>query len=405
MTRQTIEDLNINTGKVNLLQYREGGNRSSERIEKLVSSRWFVLEDDLVLDVSEALKDEKIHIVGVVDYQGKVKGLVLRQNIMNLLSRQFGREVLKTEIVKTITTTCRYFDADVNIFAVADSIVHEMQANEITYFLVRDSEQKFVGIFSTNDMLLYLSSMTRHDIELARILQKGIVKEYKHHRDQSFEIVCSSIMAQIVGGDFYTLQKISDNKFFIVLCDVSGKGVAASLVTAFLYGMTHNYRFYDDLEQFVKALNRMFMNTFNLEKFVTGQFIDFDQSNGELRICEMGHPFAYLFRNAKISAIEEESFNMPIGVIPEVDPKVFIFNMQPGDMVLIITDGLSEQTDSDDNVFPFEDIATEIEKYKDFSLDRISVRILEYFHGFRKKTPLQDDVTFLLLRYNGNESA
>jgi len=298
---------------------------------------------------------------------------------------------------------CRHFYSDTNIFAVADSIVHEMQAEEISYFLVKDFKDNFIGIFSTNDMLQYLSALTRHDIELARVIQKGIVKEYQQHIDKTFEIVCSSIMAQVVGGDFYTIQNIQNDKIFMALCDVSGKGVAASLVTAFLYGMMHNYKFYEGLSEFVNDLNRMFIKTFNLEKFVTGQFIVFDPKNGELTICEMGHPFAYLFRDAKLQALEEESHNMPIGVTAEIQAKELIYQMQAGDIILIVTDGINEQTDPDGNVFSLDDLAIEIEKYKTLPLNRISVRILEFFHNFRKRTPLHDDATFLLLRYMGNQ--
>lgn len=387
--------------KKSSLHYRQPGNRSSERIEKLVSSRWYVYEDSRVLDLSEDLKNENIHTVGVVNAQGKVAGLVVRQHILNLLSRQFGREVLKTENVHSIMTTCRHFHGDTSIFSVADSISHEMQAEEVAYFLVKDSNGNFEGVFSTNDMLVYLSSMTRRDIELARVIQKGIVKEYQHYAADTFEIVCSSIMAQAVGGDFYTLQKIRENQYFIALCDVSGKGIAASLVTAFLHGITHNYKFYESLTGFVTDLNRMFIKTFNLEKFVTGQFILFDPSKGELTICDTGHPFAYLYRHGKLEALADESANLPIGVTEEAVFRELKFQMQPGDTVMIVTDGILEQTDQDGNLVSLDNLSDEITKYQTLPLYRISVRLLEFFHTFRGKTPLHDDVTFLLLHYTG----
>jgi sigma-B regulation protein RsbU (phosphoserine phosphatase) len=384
--------------KGRFLQQYESKSAFSERIEKLVSSRWFVKSNAPILDVSEELKNQNISAAGVVDENSEILGIVIKQSLLNLLSRQYGREVLKTSEIKSVMSECRLFDQDTNIFAAAELISHEMKSEENIYYAVKDPEKKFTGIFSTNDMLVYLSMLTRRDIELAKIIQKGMVKEFEYVHKDSIEIVCSSIMAQSVGGDFYSIQKSNDDSLFLALCDVSGKGIAASLVTAFLSGMIYNYRYYSQLTDFVLELNRLFVKIFEMEKFVTGQFIDLDAKNGNLVVCEMGHPFAFSYKDENISKVFEDSGNLPVGISSEIDIQLVNYRMTKGEIIIIVTDGFTEQTDNTGTEFSIQQLSEIFKNHNELPLNSLAVRILEYFHSFRKKTPLRDDATFILIR-------
>ena len=100
----------------------------------------------------------------------------------------------------------------------------------------------------TKDMLVFLAEITRRDIALSRKIQTRIVKEEDELNETNFSLSASSIMAKGIGGDFYSYKKISDSQYLIALCDVSGKGMAASLLSSLLSGFLNTYPIGNDLE-------------------------------------------------------------------------------------------------------------------------------------------------------------
>jgi sigma-B regulation protein RsbU (phosphoserine phosphatase) len=74
-------------------------------------------------------------------------------------------------------------------------------------------------------------------------------------------------MAKEVGGDFYMVKRLDDRRVLLCLCDVSGKGIAASLVTAVLGGIFDTYTAVSSLQVFLKGLNRYIIETFQLRYF------------------------------------------------------------------------------------------------------------------------------------------
>ncbi len=133
--------------------------------------------------------------------------------------------------------------SDTNIFSVSEILDRIQSDDRIHYYPLKTKEGYFAGIFSSQDMLIYLSSITREDINLASTIQSRIVKGFTYYEDEHLEYTGSSTMAKGVGGDFYAEAKYKNDQRMFCLCDVSGKGMAASLVTTALWGSfsTFNY--------------------------------------------------------------------------------------------------------------------------------------------------------------------
>jgi sigma-B regulation protein RsbU (phosphoserine phosphatase) len=248
-------------------------------------------------------------------------------------------------------------------------------------------------------MLVYLSDITRREMELARKIQNRIVKGYQWCRSESFELVGFSAMARGVGGDFYVFRELGPGRWFIALCDVSGKGISAALVTAMLSGMINSFDFRAGVGGFVERLNRTFNETFVQERFLTGMFLELDIPSGRLRLFDMGHSHGALFRGGRLQTLRSRAENVPIGVSQELRPQAASLKLRKGDILLLFSDGLVDQTDERGASYPLSRLQGLLGSPE--GLEQLKIRLLEDFHHFRGNMHQLDDITFLLLRFNG----
>lgn len=373
-----------------------------ETIIKLASSRWFVESNSGLLDLADDLTDSQdIQAVGVVNGEGKCVGLINRKDLFNLLSRPFGRDVMRRERVARVAINEEPIYLDTNIFSVSERLSQFDHRGEIHYFPLKSGDGEFAGLFSSQDLLIYLSEITQADISLARAIQNRVVKEFSYLDKDRFELAASSTMAMGVGGDFYTLKNYSPDRWFITLCDVSGKGVSASLVTSALWGTIKVYDNRRGLKSLISTLNDFFMRTFELEKYVTGVFLDLNCEKGTINVADMGHGLAFILRNGKMLKIKSHENNFPVGVMETLNPEVFAYNLQPNDLLLLVSDGIVEQENQDGEEFGLKKLKDFLNANIDKDLKTVRVRLLEEFHRFRRHTPLHDDITFMMLRWKG----
>ena len=208
---------------------------------------------------------------------------------------------------------------------VSEELREEMKLQKETFYAILDQKKRFAGVFSTRGLLIHMSEQNRKDMTLAREVQNSMVKSRHNVLAFGLEVASSFTPAQGVGGDFYMTWKVSENNWVIMLCDVSGKGVAASIVTAMLYGITRTYDFTKGLKTFVRDLNAMIFDTFRGDRFLTGIFMIYNEETGKVVVLDMGHSYLSLIRNGrlvKVSAEMEKSARVasPIASLPGRGP-------------------------------------------------------------------------------------
>jgi sigma-B regulation protein RsbU (phosphoserine phosphatase) len=143
------------------------------------------------------------------------------------------------------------------------------------------------------------------------------------------------------------------------------------------------------------------METFDLEKFVTGTFLDLNETTGDIEAADMGHGYAYFLRKGEFFKVKSSDDNLPIGISDTLDPKAFRYKLQKNDLLAFITDGLVEQTNVEGKEMTVKPVLRILRENESRTLPSIKVKLLEELHSFRQAKHLQDDVTFLLMRYLG----
>ncbi len=369
---------------------------------RLISSRSYIREDLPIQELVNLFNGpgSEINAVGVVsDDRRTYRGIIVRKELMKLVSRPFGLDVLKKRPVSKVTVMPREFELKTPLLTVSEELKHEMKLQKESYYTVLDKKGGFAGIFSTRNLLIHLSEQSRKDLQLARKVQNRMVKSRHNIMAFGVEVATSFTPAQGVGGDFYLTKKINTSDWILMLCDVSGKGVAASIVTAMLYGIAQTYDFRKGLKAFVRDLNRIIFETFKGDRFLTGVFMQFNELTGKVIILDMGHSYLSLIREGKSNRIASEMDNLPVGVTESLEPKAGALTLKYNDIIMTITDGLVEQKDASGQCYEMRQLQDLIKIYRDCSLEEIRDAVLLDFETFRQDTPYHDDMTFLLIRY------
>lgn len=360
----------------------------------------FVRADSNLLSAADELQGEpELPAVAVTGGAGQVLGILRRETLFALLGKPFGREVLRRSLVAELVEEVPVFDAHADLFAVAEQMLPGAGAvpqGGSDFCILLGEGGAFLALLASQDLANYLSRMTQDDIELAGRLQERLLAGEGHEDGGTWGIEAWSRPAKGVGGDFYFTKRLDDGRLFLSLCDVSGKGVAASLIVSMVWGMLRMFDFRRGLRELVLGLNESIVATFHLEKYLTGVFLLYDPENRRLLCADMGHSHLVIFRRGAPRSLKGPRGNLPIGVEAELDPAIYPYRLEPGDGLLVYSDGLIEQEDSRAAEFGERRLISAAAQAiaRGSSLREALPGALDAHRG---GTPQQDDMSFLLL--------
>jgi sigma-B regulation protein RsbU (phosphoserine phosphatase) len=393
-------------------QYFEGEALATVRPERVYGSSLlrvaevfeFVPYTERVTDLAQRFQGRpELMAVGVCDAEGKPLGLITRVHLFDRLGKPFGRDVLSRKSVVEVVETAEVFDMNANLFQTAEKLQATMDRSTVHYYVLVDGEGKYRGLFSSKDLLAYLSKITQEDIHLAGQLQERLVKARLSQKGEGWSVEAFSQSAKGLGGDFYHVMPLPDGRLFLALGDVSGKGVAASVLTSLLWGVLQFYDYRKGLRRLLAQVNEALIRTFHLEKYLTGVFLIFDPATRELTMADMGHGHSWLVREGKTRPMRfggpsgASGLNLPLGIDLELNPQVFRVKLRPGDLLCLYTDGLVEQEDEAGQEFGESSVVQHLrELWK--TPEAIPETLLEHLAKHQGSVPRLDDVSWTQLR-------
>lgn len=351
-----------------------------------------------VVDLAEALAEHAdLDAVGVVDGEGICLGLVTRAHFMGLLAKPFGRDVLARRAVGDLVEPVRSFDLHTNIYVAGQELGESLHDPVNRWFALVDGKGAFRGIFSSKDLLVHMARINQDDIRLARALQERMIRSSEEWQGDGWQAMSLCQPALGVGGDFYYYRPLDKERHFLALGDVSGKGVSASLLTSLMWGIFRSWDYRLGLKSLLDHLNRCLIETFQLEKYLTGIFMVFDARKKELHFADMGHGHGALSRNGTTRTLQPPDLNLPLGIELQLKPKLYRLELKAGDLVTLWTDGVTEQENADGEEFG-EDRLYELVGNHGKSSRKIPALLHRTIMDWRGVIPQHDDLTWLQLQ-------
>jgi sigma-B regulation protein RsbU (phosphoserine phosphatase) len=193
------------------------------------------------------------------------------------------------------------------------------------------------------------------DLELARQVQTSLLP-HELPNIPGYTFFAHYESALEVGGDYYDFIPLPQNRLGILLGDVAGKGVAAALIMVkFSVEARACLLSEPDLAAAVTKLNALISQTASLtDRFVTLIAVELDPATQSITIVSAGHPPPLLFRHAT-GAVEQAATKECCGRLIGIDENYKYascqVHLQPGDILVLFSDGISEATDAKNHAF------------------------------------------------------
>jgi serine phosphatase RsbU (regulator of sigma subunit) len=251
-----------------------------------------------------------------------------------------------------------------------------------------------------NARLLEEERTKRHleeELDLARTIQQGLLPNDLPSQGW-FRACGSSISSRQVGGDYYDVHPAGPHAYACVIADVSGKGVSAALLAALLQGaFLLASEGPAQIEDVMCSINRFLTERAKGEKYATVFYCTVDQS-GLLRWSNAGHPKPVLVR-AGSELISLESTGLPLGMLEVASYEVKSMQLQPGDKLVLYSDGLSEAESEDGEFFDRKAFRETLLANAALGCKEFHSKLVEAVEDFSEGAELGDDITTLVLEY------
>jgi serine phosphatase RsbU (regulator of sigma subunit) len=236
------------------------------------------------------------------------------------------------------------------------------------------------------------------EIGIARDIQRALLPA-EFHRYPYLEVTGSNQSCLEVGGDYYDLFNLGPERIAFVLADVSGKGLGAALMTTMLQGALSATTFGQHPGETFEHINTFLCEHAQVERYAT-MFFGTLASDGRLEYINAGHPSPVLIRAGKVETpFPAES--CPVGLIPEMKFSSAVVMLQPGDTLVLFSDGVSEMLDPDQKEYGVDRLKEAVSSATSAPLADLQETILDSVRQFARGARQADDVTLLLLRYTG----
>jgi sigma-B regulation protein RsbU (phosphoserine phosphatase) len=253
--------------------------------------------------------------------------------------------------------------------------------------------------------------LVKHDRERQRVEQElGIARDIqqallpKGFRDfPHLKVGGMNSPCHAVGGDYFDVFPIDETHTAFLVADVSGKGLGAALVTTMLQGALSGMTIGADPAKVFEHLNGFLCQHAEVGRYAT-LFFGIVDCDGRLEYLNAGHPSPLLLRRGEVTELFTEG-SFPVGLIPEAKYTAAHGTLEPGDTLVLFSDGVTEAEDPEEELYGVPRLRDVVAGQHDASLDHLQQVIVESVESFTRGAPQADDLTILLVRYRAAAQA
>jgi sigma-B regulation protein RsbU (phosphoserine phosphatase) len=238
-----------------------------------------------------------------------------------------------------------------------------------------------------------------YELSVATRIQRSILPEIIRG-NENFEIAATMLPAREVSGDFYDFFLIDSHRIGLAIGDVSGKGIPAALfmaVSRTLLRATalHGGRPHHCLEH----VNRVLLRQRESEVFLTLLYGILDLETGDFEFSAGAQPPPYLYSKDGSGRFLHEPRGMMLGVMEEASYECATVRLQPGDGLLLYTDGITEAENSCGAFMGSERLSALVTQNTCESVDHLVDKIVSGLELFTLGREQSDDITMLALQF------
>jgi sigma-B regulation protein RsbU (phosphoserine phosphatase) len=259
---------------------------------------------------------------------------------------------------------------------------------------------KFLGLFMSSRRLpmnVRQDAAAADDLARAREVQLSYLPN-PSHESEHVELFGHNRSSAQVGGDYFDYFQTREHCVQGIVADACGHGMGAALIMSTFRGLLHADVPCGDAiaPAFSRVNRRLYRDTERLQ-YLTGVYFDINEQTGQLHYVNAGH-FEPMLMHQDGTVSRLQGGGPPLGMLPEVRYPAQTARTQPGDILILFTDGLVELADPAGEFFEVERILAAIQPIRHAPLRDISGHVIAEATRFRDRDDLADDLTLFMMR-------
>jgi serine phosphatase RsbU (regulator of sigma subunit)/catechol 2,3-dioxygenase-like lactoylglutathione lyase family enzyme len=243
-----------------------------------------------------------------------------------------------------------------------------------------------------------------HELAIARQVQSRLFPQSLPAL-RSLDYAGACLPARAVGGDYYDFLSLGPDRLGFVVGDVMGKGIAAALLMANLQANLRSQAAFapGDPQSLLQSVNQLFCDNSPDSAYASLFFADYDDATGGLRYVNCGHLAALLVR--RDGTVERlAATSTVLGLFRQWECSVGETRLDPGDLLALYTDGVTEAFDEAGEEFGEERLLDAVKRHRDHSPQSLLAALLDEVRGWSAREQ-NDDVTLIVARRRDSPAA
>jgi serine phosphatase RsbU (regulator of sigma subunit) len=235
------------------------------------------------------------------------------------------------------------------------------------------------------------------DLRVAAEIQRALLPEPKFE-GPGIDLAAVTVPCRTIGGDFYDYLDVGEGRFGFTLGDVSGKGPPAALLAAAVQSIfAAQAALGGNPAETMTRINRALLRRAIEARFAT-MFYGVLWSDGRLSYCNAGHESPIIVGRTQRSL---DTGGVVLGLFDNAKYEVETVQLEPGDTIVVFSDGVSEARNAADEELGRERLVTALGSVRGISSEATLEKLVAAVRDFTAGAPQADDVTALVLRYRG----
>ncbi len=235
------------------------------------------------------------------------------------------------------------------------------------------------------------------ELSIAREIQRSFLPRTEPSI-AGIEVSGLNLPSQLVSGDYYDFIRIVEGQWGVVIGDVSGKGIPASLIMAsfrasLLAEIRNNYA----ISTIMAKVNRLLWESTDSNQFVTAFYGVLDEQKRILTYCNAGHNPVLLVR-ADGNWEKLETGGLILGAFENSTYQESLLGLTSGDILLLYTDGVSEIYSDTGEEFGIERLVALVQNHRSLRAKELTVMLQEQVLDFAADRMIQDDFTLVVVK-------